>query len=170
MNRLYLIVPVILLALFGGVYWQHNRTAAADAAAKAAAIAEANSAEAAKKAEAERKAREDADKRAAERLAEEEKKEADKRAKWEADGATLVAATADYTAQAAALAAQAAALEKEIAAVRADKERVSRETFEQSRAIELARIDRRNAELEIQRMTEMVARKAGETSLVKSAP
>ncbi|AHF94296.1 hypothetical protein OPIT5_10890 [Opitutaceae bacterium TAV5] len=34
--------------------------------------------------------------------------------------------------------------------------------------MELARIERRNAELEVQRLTEMIARKAG-TSLVNSS-
>ena len=36
MTRLYLIIPVLLLALFGGVYWQHTRTVAAEAVQHAA--------------------------------------------------------------------------------------------------------------------------------------
>lgn len=170
MNRLYLIIPLILLALFGGVYWQHSLTADADARAKAAATAHAKSIADAQKAETERKAREDADLRAADRLAEEKKKEDEKRAKWDADSARIIEETARYSAQVAALTQEQAALEKALADTRAQHEKLAKENFEAARAIELARIARRNAELEVQRMTEMVARKAGETSLLRPTP
>lgn len=170
MNRLYLIIPIILLALFGGVYWQHSLTADADARAKAAATAQAKSIADAQKAETERKAREDADLRAAARLAEEKKKEDEKRAKWDADNARITEETARYSAQVAALTQEQTALEKALADTRAQREKLARENFETARAIELARIARRNAELEVQRMTEMVARKAGETSLLRPTP
>jgi hypothetical protein len=170
MNRFYLIIPIILLALFGGAYWQHSRTADADARAKDDATAQAKTIADAQKAETERKAREDADLRAAARLAEEQKKEAEKRAKWDADNARIAEETTRYSAQVAALTQEQAALEKALADTRAQREKLTKENFETARAIELARIARRNAELEVQRMTEMVARKAGETSLLRSTP
>lgn len=170
MNRSYLLVPVILLALFGGLYWQHSRTADADARAKADATAQAKAIEDAKKAETERKAREDADRRAAARLAEEQKKEAEKNAKWDAESARIAEDTARFSAQAATLTQEQTALEKTLADTRAQREKLAKENFEAARAIELARIARRNAELEVQRMTEMVARKAGETSLLRPTP
>lgn len=161
MNRFYLIIPVVLLALFGGVYWNHIGHSKAESRAKAAAAFEAKAAEEAKKAEAERKAREDAEKRSADRLAEEKKKEADKLAKWEADNAQIAADTERYETQVKTLAAEAAALEKQIADVRTAKQLQGKENFELAREIELARIAKRNAEMEIQRTTEMLARSAG---------
>lgn len=163
MNRFYLIAPVVLLVLFGGLYWNHVRSADAEAQAKVAAAFEAQAAEDARKAEAERKAREDAEKRAAERLAEEQKREEAKAAKWAADSAQIAADKARYEEQTKALLAEAAALEKEIATVRGDRQTLKRDNFELAREIELARIAKRNAELEIQRTTEMLARSAGST-------
>jgi hypothetical protein len=170
MNRLYLIVPVLLLAIFGGLYWQHSVHAEAEAKAKAAVVAEAKAAEETKKAEAERLAREDAERRTAARVAEEQKKEAEKHAKWEADGARIAEETTRFTTRSAEIAAEITALEAKINQVLADKDKVSRANFDEARAIELARIAKRNAEMEIQRMTEMVARKAGQTSLVNATP
>ena len=164
MNRFYLIVPVVLLGVFGGVYWQHTQHSAEAAKAKAELVQQAKVAEEAKKAESERKAREDADRRAAARLAEEDKKQEEKRIRWETEGARLVEETARYQKQAADLARQIAEAEKKIVAQRGEREARARAAFEQEREIELIRIAKRNAELEIQRLTEIVARKAG-TSL-----
>ena len=167
MNRLYLLVPVILLALFGGIYWQHTRTAAHEAAAKAAEVAAANSADAAKKAEAERKAREDAAKRTAERLAEEAKRDAEKRARHEEENRRLAADTATYRAQIATLTVESTGLEKQLADLRARREKLNTDAFALAKEVELARIAKRNAELEIQRLTDMVARQAANTTLAK---
>ncbi len=163
MNRFYLIVPVVLLALFGGVYWQHSSNAVSEARMKAAATAEAKLAEETRKADAERKAREDADKRAAARLAEEQKKEDDKRIKWEADNAQIAADAARYDAQAATFTKELTALEKQLAEIRATGQSLNRQNFELARDVELARIAKRNAELEIQRTTEILARTAAAT-------
>ncbi len=168
MNRFYLIVPLVLSLLFGGVYWQHRQHSAEAAKVKAEQVAKAKAEEDAKKSEAERKAREDAEKRTAARAAEEKKKEDDKQAKWVADGVKISDETSGYVAQTAAYTKEIATLEKELAAIRSAKELAGKEVFAQAREVELALIAKRNAELEIQRLTEMVARKAAGTSLVKS--
>jgi hypothetical protein len=167
MNRLYLIVPVVLLVLFGAVYWQHSQSSAREAAQKAAATAEARQLEDAKKAEAERQAREDAEKRAATRRAEEEKKEAEKRARYEEESVRIAADTARFTARVKELSSEFAALEKRLAELRNRREALNRDGFTLAREVELARIAKRNAELEIQRLTEMVARQAGNTRLAR---
>lgn len=167
MNRLYLTIPVILVVIFGGIYWQHSRTTAAHAAEKAAAVTVAQQIEAGKKAEAERLARADADKRAAERLAEEQKKAAEKKARYEEDGRLLVADTARYTAKVTALTAELAAQEKHLVELRARRAALNTETFTLAKDVELARIAKRNAELEIQRLTEMVARQAAGATLAQ---
>lgn len=167
MNRPYLLVPVILLALFGGVYWQHTRTAAHETAVKAAAVAAAKEADAAKKAEAERKARADAEKRTAERLAEEARRDAEKRARTEEENLRIAADTAAYRTQIATLATETSTLEKQLAELRARREKLNTDAFALAKEVELARIAKRNAELEIQRLTDMVARQAANTTLAR---
>ena len=163
MNKLYIIVPVVLCLLFGGVYYKHSVDAAAAAAEAAIVAKKAAEVEAAKKAEAERQAREDADKRAAERIAEEKRKEAEKAAKWAAQSQEIAADTATYLAQAAKNLEEAKTLEAKLTALRAEKDKLSQSAFDYDKEVETARIAKRNAELEIQRLVEMVARKGGTT-------
>ena len=167
MHRLYLTVPVILVALFGGIYWQHSRTVAAQAVEKAAVLASAQKAEADKKAEAERQARADAAKRAADRLAEEQKKAAEKKARYEEESRLLAAETSGYAAKVTSLTAELAAQEKQLAELRARRAALNAEAFTLAKDVELARIAKRNAELEIQRLTEMVARQAAGATLAR---
>lgn len=163
MNKLYLIVPALLLACFGGVYAMHTKDAAAKAAIVAAEDAKKAEAEKAKKAEAERLAKEDADRRTAERLADEKRKEDERRAKWEATGRQIAQDTATYQAQAEKNLAEAKALEGKLSALRAEKDNASQASFDVAKDVEAARIQKRNAELEIQRLVESVARRAGTT-------
>lgn len=170
MNRFYLIVPIVLAAIFGGIYWQHTQSAASHAAAKQAEVARAKEDADRQKAESERKAREDADKRAADRMAEEQKKEADKRAKWENEGRIIAEDTQRYSDQLAAHEKELKALSAELAALRETKEKQSAEAFEFARAVELDRIKKRNAELEIQRLTEILVNRATGSSLARVTP
>ncbi|RRJ96660.1 hypothetical protein Ga0100231_022970 [Opitutaceae bacterium TAV4] len=160
MNRYYLLVPIVLLLLFGGVFWRHNQTAAHEAAQRAAEIARADEAARMQKTDTEQKAREDAAQRAAAREAEERQKEEARRVKWEADTARIAADTARHAAQAAENARQIAALEKQLADLRVEKETRNREAFAAAHEVESLSIKRRNAELEIQRVTQIVARRA----------
>lgn len=167
MNRLYLLVPVILLALFGGVYWQHTTASESDRVAKAQAAAALKDAELAKKAEAERMARADAEKRTAERLAEEARRDAEKHARTEEENRRIAADTAAYRAQIATLATETATLEKQLTGLRARREKLNTDAFALAKEVELARIAKRNAELEIQRLTDMIARQAANTTLAR---
>lgn len=163
MNKLYLIVPALLLVAFGGVYVMHSRDAEAKAVVVAAEAERAAAAEAGKKSEAERRAREDAERRAAERLAEEKRKEEEKAAKWEAASRQIADDTAGFLAQAEKLGAEAQALGARLAALRAEKDRAGQTAFDLALEVEAARVAKRNAELEIQRLVEMTARRAGTT-------
>ena len=118
-----------------------------------------------RKAEIEAKARQDAEKRAAQRAAEEAKKEADRLAKWEAVGREIQEATEKHNADADHFAKRAAELELQLSALRTQKEQLNREAFELAKQVELGKINRRTAELEIQRITEMISRKAAASSL-----
>lgn len=163
MNKLYFFVPGLLLAVFAGVYVMHSRDAAEKAATVAADETRRVEAERAARSEAERLAKEDADRRAAERLAEEKRKEDERRVKWEAASRQIADDTANYRAQAEKNAAEAKALENQLSELRAEKDRAGQAAFDLAKNVEAARIQKRNAELEIQRMVEAVARKAGTT-------
>jgi len=76
----------------------------------------------------------------------------------------------DYANQAAKLSKEAADLETQISQSRNDKERLARETLELNKQVELAKISRRNAELEIQRMVDMLGRKLNDSSIASMPP
>jgi hypothetical protein len=163
MNKIYLIIPIALTLAFSGVYYTHTieaKKTEAVAMAKAKQIAEQA---AAKKLEAERQARADADRRTNERLAEEKKKEDDKRAKWEAIGQSIQIDTDGYKKQITQSESELKLLESRLKTLRAEKERAIQIGFAFELEIEKARIEKRNAELNIQNLVEMVARKAGTT-------
>lgn len=168
MNRFYLIAPLVFAAVFGGIYWQHTKSAAAEAVAKQAEVARVEQEAAAKKAAAEQQARDDADKRSAARLAEEKKAEADKKARWETETQTIAADTKTYQNQAVTSNKELARLNAELIALRATKEAAAQEAFEFARSIELDRIKKRNAELEIQRLTELLTTRATGSSLAST--
>lgn len=161
MNKFYVIVPLVLLLVFGGAYTAYRKEAAGKAAVAAAEAAREAEAEQARKTEAERQAKADADKRAADREAEEKRKEEEKAAKWDAAGRQIADETSGYQEQAGKTEAEVKALESRLAELRAEKEKASREAFDAALAIEAARIRKRGAELEIQRLVEMVARQNG---------
>lgn len=169
MKKFYILVPIVLTGVFIFVYMNFTKNYALEQEAIAQEKAAVAKAEADRKAENERIAKADADRRAAERAAEEARKDAERRKKWEDAGAEIADATAKYNADADKYAKQAAELEIQLANIRDQKEKTSREAFELAKRVELARIAKRNAELEIQRMTEMIARRAAESALTQVA-
>ena len=170
MNRFYLIIPVVLLALFGGLYWQHQVQRAAGAQVRAASAAAAQVAEQARKVAAERKARDEADQRIATRQAEEQKKLATARAQWSADSVRLATETAEAQAQVAQLRTELVTVEKQLNDARQARVAQATQAMELAREVELGRIAKRNAELEVQRTTEILARRAAQSSLVRGTP
>lgn len=163
MNKLYLIVPIVLTLAFSAIYTSHSKQAAAKAEIARVAYEQAEADALARKQEAERQAREDADRRTTERLAEERKKEEEKRVRWEAAGREIAADTASYEAQATKSAGEVKALEGKLAELRIQKEAASQAEFDHALEVERERVRKRNAELEIQRLVEIVARKGGTT-------
>jgi hypothetical protein len=164
---MYIIFPGVMLGLFLVFYLSHAKEAEQKEIAMAQK-AEADKAEAdRKKKEAEAKARDDARKRQEEREAEERKKEEEKAAKQAKDDKMVRDQIAEYTAKADAAQKQINALDSELDRLRKEKDKMSRETFDLAKQVELTRIARRNAELEIQRMNEMIVRRASDSSLVR---
>ena len=164
---MYLIFPGAMLVGFIFVYFSHVEKTHAKEKAIAAKIAKDRSEAEAKKKSAESKAREDAKKRQDERDAEEKKKEEEKAAKQAIDDKKVRDQTAEYTTKGDATQKQVNAHEVELDRIRKEKDKTSRESFDIAKRVELARIARRNAELEIQRMNEMVIRRASESSLTR---
>ena len=170
MNKSYLIVPVILLAVFGVLY----SGAVKDMEAKAASqqlVADARKAtEKKRKDEIDARAIADAKKRQEERDAAEQAKVEKKIRDYEDSMKALKAETTKFSVEADKSAKEAADLEVEISQARTDKEKLNRETFDLALSVEQTKIDRRNAEIEIQRMIEMVAKKLTDSSIVLPPP
>lgn len=171
---IYVLIPVVLFVAFlyaPGVGYnsamkeleaKNQRIKAEKAAAKAA--------EDARRAEIERKATEDAKKRQEQRDAEERAKEVRKLKDYEDAMRQLRDEAAKYAAEADGFQKETNALELQLNELRSLKEKSNREVFELSKRVELAKVDRRNAELEIQRMVDMVAQRLGASSLAAMPP
>ncbi len=170
MNKIYIIAPTILLVIYiffyRGFLAENEIKEARVAEQKAAVIA----AEVAKKAETERKSREDTENRTAERAAKEKQAADERLAKYTADNKRILDDGAGYVADAQRYTRTIAELESELAALRTKKEAVGRENLELLKKVELARIAKRTAELNIQRMTEMISRRAAASSLITPPP
>jgi hypothetical protein len=167
---IYLIVPTVLLVGLFVVYKGHVEKAEEKAKVAAAKVAKERADADEKKKAAESKARADAKKRQDERDAEEKKKADEKAARQAADDKKVADQTAEFTAKAAAAQKQVAALEAELDRLRKEEDKASRDNFDTAKKVELARIARRNAEMEIQRTTEMISRRAAESSMTRPPP
>lgn len=164
---MYLIFPGLMLGGLFFLYVGHVEKAEQKAKDVAARVAKERTEAEDKKKAAESKAREDAKKRQDEREAEEKQKADEKAARQAADDKKVADQTAEYTAKADAAQKQVTNLEAELNRLRKEKDTTSRETFEMAKQVELARVARRNAELEVQRMTEMISRRAAESSMTR---
>ena len=164
---MYLIFPGAMLAIFVVFYSSHAKELHAKEVRLAAEAKAKRDELDTKKKVAEAKAREDAAKRQKERDAEEGQKAAEKAAKQAADDKKVRDDTAKYVSQGDAAAKQVASFEVELDRVRKEKDKTSKEAFEIAKQVELTRIARRNAELEIQRMNEMIIKRASDSSLVR---
>jgi predicted RNase H-like nuclease (RuvC/YqgF family) len=171
MNKFYVIFPTVLLIAFGLYYTQiakpemaEQERIAADKVAQQAAVDEARrqaiEAKAGADAQVQQQAREQRDR---------EKQEKALREREEQDR-QVAAETAKFESEAASLTRQIADMDRQVTDLRAKKENLTKEVFDAAARVELAKIDRRNAELEVQRMYGVVAQKVGESFLTKLPP
>jgi predicted RNase H-like nuclease (RuvC/YqgF family) len=171
MNKFYVIFPAVLVIAFSLYYFQVAKPEMAAQELRAAAEKDAkDAAEKARLAVIEDKARADAQ---AQQQAREEKDRA-KQEKARNDRVEqdrkIADETAKFESEAASLSKQVADMEKETADLRTKRENLSRDVFAAAAKVELAKIDRQNAELEIQRMYDMVAQKVSDSFLTKLPP
>jgi hypothetical protein len=170
MNKFYLIVPIVLLGVFCVYYRQFSAQQDviarqnAQAAQAAAALIEQNHQAAMEKARA------DADAREAAQRAEEARQEADHLAKFEASKQKLADETASYQQEADSYAKQAADLQAQLNSLQTDHDKLSRDVFDLQKQVELEKIARRNADLEIQRTYDMVTQKVAASGLTYAPP
>ena len=166
MNKSYLIVPVILLAVFGFLYNGAVKDMDIKAASQQRAADARKAEEKKRKDEIEQRATADAKKRQDEREAT-DKAKADKKVRdYEDSMKALKDEETKYASEADKFSKEAAELELKISQARTDKEKLNRETFDLAKDVEQTKIDRRNAEIEIQRMIEMVSKKLTDSSIV----
>ena len=170
MNKSYLIVPTVLLLVFAFFYNGALNDMKVKEETRLAAVAKIAAEEAARKKVLDQKAEEDARKRQEERAAQDKAKEEKKEKDYQDAMAALKKEADDYTAQTAKLTKDAADLEVAIVQTRNDKERLTREALELNKQVELAKINRRTSELEIQRMIEMVSKKLNDSSIATAPP
>ena len=85
----------------------------------------------------------------------------------EAEGLEIQKATDEYNAEADKLAKQISALEVQLDTLHKKKEATNAAVLALSKKVEQAHIDKRNAELEIQRKTELMIRRVENSSLTK---
>lgn len=164
---LHLLIPVIMMVIFTFFYFAHaDEARKKEEAAKAEAERQAEIVKA-EKARLEEIARKDAERKAAERLAADQKRERERVEKWENEGRKIQEATDGYRAEANKLSKEVSELEIELDALRQTKEKKTAELLDLSKQVELGLIGKRTAELEIQRMTEMIARRAGDSAMAR---
>jgi hypothetical protein len=167
---IYFIVPAIGLIAFLFIYFSHVEDAKKQDAIHQADLAKQSADDAAKKKDLEDRARADADRLAAQRAADEAKKVADRVAEQAAEDKKVQDTTDNAVAEGDKFSKQIDQREADLAALRAEKDKSNRELLEISKQLELSRIARRTAELEVQRTTEMIARKASDAAMAKFVP
>jgi membrane protein involved in colicin uptake len=167
---MYVFGPGLMLAVF--LFFYFASKAETDARLRAEKIHKeevAREAEAKKQA-AEAKARADAEARNAERAAEETKAAKDKQDKYDNEMRRIKDDTDKANANAEAYAKQVSELTIELDSLRKQRDTITREGFDLAKRVELAEVTRRNAELEIQRMVEMISNRADQSTLTKMPP
>lgn len=160
--RLYLILPAILLVAFlftpGQGYFSAQKQILAKEKAREEAVEQAKIAEETKRAEIQKRAEQDAIARQKENEAVERAKAEKKRKDYEDAINKLQEDIATFTSESEAYGKEVTELESQLAKLRDRKESENRATFDLSKEVELAKIERRTSELEIQRMVGMVSR------------
>lgn len=170
MNKFYFIVPALLLGGFIFLYRGAIDEMKIKEDKRLAQIATDKAAEEKHRHEVEEIAQKDAEKRQEERIQEEKAKQAKKEKDYNDAMAKLKKETDGYAADVKKLTKEAADLEIALLNGRISRDKLNRESFELSKQVELAKINRRSAELEIQRLIEMVGTKAGASTLAAMPP
>ncbi|MSU65147.1 MAG: hypothetical protein EXS38_03365 [Opitutus sp.] len=167
---LYLILPAIMTVVFGVFYVQHEKDVLNRESTRSKQISDKMNADKALKDAAEAKAKESAKITQAEREAADAKREAGRKAQQDAVDGEIKENTDKSIAEAEESAKKTKILEAELDLLQKNRDRLGREAFDLAKGVEHAMVAKRNAELEEQRLTEMIARKAAESAMAKIPP
>ncbi len=167
---LYLVLPVAMLGIFLVFYFANLKETEEKERMHAEKAAADQRAADAKKAEAEEKARKDAVRRAEEKAKEDAAKEAEKAAKWKKEGDQIASDTAEAVLRTDKATKEANDLDIKLDALHRQKDAENRAMFDATKQVEKSRVDRQNAEFEIQRLTDMVAKRASTSSMANPPP
>lgn len=167
---MYLIFPGAMLGLFLVFFLSHSKEAEEREKVRIEALNKKIAEDAAKKKADEDRARKDAEERAAKRAQEDADKEAKKLAQQAAIDKEVKEATEKAMADQVAAQKNIDRLEAELEALHKQKDQTSRDAFELAKQVELAKVAKRQAEIEIQRTVEMVSKRTGEGFLTRLPP
>ena len=167
---MYLIFPGAMLGLFLVFFLSHTKESEEREKVRIEALNKKIAEDAAKKKSEEDRARKDAEERAAKRAEEDAKKESDKIAKQAAIDKEVKDATDKAMADQVTAQKNIERLEAELENLHKSRDKTTREAFELAKQVELAKVARRNAELEIQRTVEMVSKRTSEGFLTRLPP
>ena len=167
---MYLIFPGTMLGLFLVFFLSHTKEAEAREQVRIEALNKKMADEAANKKRDEERARKDAEDRAAKRAQEDAEKEAKKIAQQAAIDKDVKDATDKAMADQVAAQKNIDRLEAELEALHKQKDQNSREAFDLAKQVELAKVAKRQAEMEIQRTVEMVSKRTSEGFLMRLPP
>lgn len=167
---LYVLAPVAMIAVFLFFYFASRAETEAKEKAHAEEVAKEKAEADEKKHIAEEKAHEDAERRNAEHMAEEAKAAKDKEDKYNADMARIQADTDKFNALAETYSKQVSELTIELDTLHKEKDALTREDFDLAKQVELGAVERRNAEMEIQRTVDMIANRADQSAMAKMPP
>ena len=159
-----------MLAVFLVFYFANRKEEEARESAHQVELAKQKADADEKKRIAEAKAHDDAEKRNQERIAEEARVAKEKQDKYDAKMAQIKADTDSSTGKAEKLSKQASDLAIELDDLYKEKESLTRENFDYLKKVELAVVDRHAAEMDIQRMVEMIADRADKSSMTVMPP
>lgn len=171
---LYLVIPAVMMLTFlftpGAGYFASQKQIAEKARLRVVEAEKKKAEEDGRRKLLDAQAEEDARKRQAQREAEENAKR-EKREKEYQDGINkLQDDIATFQGEADKLAKDSAELDSRLNKLRSNKETLSRDSFELAKQVELAKIGRRTAELEIQRMVDMVGQRLNTSPLSQPPP
>jgi DNA polymerase II small subunit/DNA polymerase delta subunit B len=168
MNKFYVIFPAVLLIAFAVYYTQIAKPEMADQDRRAAQkVADQQVVDEARRKEIEAKAQVDAQEQQKARELKDHEKQEKARLDREEQDRQIATETAKFESEATSLSKQIADMEKQIVDLRNKREDLSREVFDAAAKVELAKIERRDAELEIQRMYAKVAQTVKDSFLTK---
>jgi chromosome segregation ATPase len=167
---LYVLCPTALLGLFIFYYSVKSAEVEAHEKQRAEQIAAQKASDAAARHEIEEKARLDAAKRAADRLAEAARKDKQKQDKYNDNMAKLRDETDKANAQVSELTEKIGQLQMKLDALQKAKEDASQSGFDIEKQIELAEVEKGNADLQSERMVAMIADRVEKSFLTKLPP